>query len=84
MLFEDWDHGSDLRFAICDFRINHYNLRICVFHTGTPHKFAVMRLWNRPKNLRTNKKPGFLTLLVKWLAKSEAAKLGEDKVIECY
>ncbi len=84
MRFADWDHGADLRFAICDFQINHYNLRICVLHTGTHHKFAVMRLRNGPMNLRTNKKPRFLTPLVKRLAKSEDAKLGEYKVIECY
>jgi hypothetical protein len=69
--------GPWSRFAICDFRINHYNLRICVLHTGTPHKFAIMQI-------RTNKKSGFLTPLVKRLAKSEDAKLGEYKVIECY
>ncbi len=78
--------GTRTMEQICDlrFRINHYNLRICVLHTGKLHKFAVMRLWNGPKNLRTNKKPRFLTPLVKWLAKSEDAKLGEYKVIDCY
>ncbi len=35
-----------------DFRNNHTNLQICELWTGTPKKFAAIRLRNEPKYLR--------------------------------
>ncbi len=50
----DWDTKEICGFAICGLIIT--NLWICDLRTGSPQKFADLRLRNEPKNLRTNKK----------------------------